>query len=476
MVQIKVTPEMLEEVANRASNTRIALESIHNNLCNEIDRLCFQWIGASNQQFIHMFNDAKPKAFTSINSIIQVEEDLKRIAKKFRTADISYDGNLEEGAMCGPLNSKKNDGSLRDKVWHGLKETYKDLSKVKNADESLYDKFKHGVDAAYKDVNKIKDAIDDEIESTFEKAGLGVPYHFKKGMGDAIGDELLGLADSVIHPIDTFNNTIEALSHPVDTFNSIKQTISDSWNRDVTNGDSYSGAEWYGSATGHTILAVGQLFVGTKGVDKIAMLKPDTKLAEISRTANQSLQDAASLFNRNHNEFALAGGNNIRSVFDTPDFRQAEEKLSTHQFANGENTTTVKPGDSSSLAPEGGLAAHEASGGHLLERHVGKTDAELLQRMENDTRITGSSTFTDRATAEKVANATLSDPNNQRIIRDWLNNPRSRSTIALDYYNNDIIGRGIQRGSTTAHDMKNAKIVLKKDGNGNFILTGYPVD
>ncbi|PGH89182.1 hypothetical protein CN893_31445, partial [Bacillus thuringiensis] len=52
MVQIKVTPEMLEEVANRASNTRIALESIHNNLCNEIDQLCFQWIGASNQQFI----------------------------------------------------------------------------------------------------------------------------------------------------------------------------------------------------------------------------------------------------------------------------------------------------------------------------------------------------------------------------------------------------------------------------------------
>lgn len=34
--------------------------------------------------------------------------------------------------------------------------------------------------------------------------------------------------------------------------------------------------------------------------------------------------------------------------------RQAEEKLSTYQFAKGENTT-IKPGDSSSLAPEGGL-------------------------------------------------------------------------------------------------------------------------
>lgn len=144
------------------------------------------------------------------------------------------------------------------------------------------------------------------------------------------------IADAVIHPIDTFNNTIEAVSHPIETFNAIKQTISDSWNRDVTNGDSYSGAAWYGSAAGHTILAVGQLFLGTKGVDKIAMLNPGTKLAEISRTANQSLQDAASLFNRNHNEFALAGGNNIRSVFDTPDFRKAEEKLSTHQFAKDE--------------------------------------------------------------------------------------------------------------------------------------------
>nr|WP_304364275.1 WXG100 family type VII secretion target [Bacillus cereus] len=106
MVQIKVTPEMLEEVANRANNTRIALESIHNNLCNEIDQLCFQWIGASNQQFVQMFNDARPKAFTSINSIIQVEEDLKRIAEKFRNAD-DQDAAMSEGAMCGKISSEE---------------------------------------------------------------------------------------------------------------------------------------------------------------------------------------------------------------------------------------------------------------------------------------------------------------------------------------------------------------------------------
>ncbi|AJH70603.1 hypothetical protein BF32_5238 [Bacillus thuringiensis] len=298
-------------------------------------------------------------------------------------------------------------------------------------------------------------------------------YHFKKGVGDAIGDELLGLADAVIHPIDTFNNTIEAVSHPVEKFNAIKQTISDSWNHDVTNGDSYSGAAWYGSATGHTVLAVGQLFVGTKGVDKIAMLNPGTKLAEISRTANQSLQDAASLFNRNRNEFALADGNNIRSVFDTPDFIAAEEKLSTYQFATGENTTTVKSGDISSLTPGGGLAAHEARGGHLLERHVGKTDEELLQRMQSDPRITGASTFTDRASVKKIATTVLNNPRNQVRIQSWLNSPRDNKLI-LRYHGTEIIGRGVIRGSTTVEDMSNAKIVLKKDRNGSFILTGYP--
>ncbi|WP_430476847.1 WXG100 family type VII secretion target [Bacillus cereus] len=105
MVQIKVTPEMLEEVAKRASDTKYAIESIHKDLCNQIDYLCYQWIGASNQHFVQMFNDARPKAFTSINAITNVEEDLKRIAEKFRQAD-SQDVSIEEEAMCGPLSSE----------------------------------------------------------------------------------------------------------------------------------------------------------------------------------------------------------------------------------------------------------------------------------------------------------------------------------------------------------------------------------
>ncbi|WP_235613026.1 pre-toxin TG domain-containing protein, partial [Bacillus cereus] len=43
-----------------------------------------------------------------INSIIQVEEDLKRIAEKFRNAD-DQDVTMEEGAMCGKLSTEEKD-------------------------------------------------------------------------------------------------------------------------------------------------------------------------------------------------------------------------------------------------------------------------------------------------------------------------------------------------------------------------------
>ena len=82
----KITPEELEQVAKRANDTRHALESIHNNLCNQIDYICFQWTGVSNQNFVQMFNNAKIIRIHSYNALV-VEEELKRIAEKIRVAD-----------------------------------------------------------------------------------------------------------------------------------------------------------------------------------------------------------------------------------------------------------------------------------------------------------------------------------------------------------------------------------------------------
>lgn len=76
MVQIKVTSEESEQVAKRAKDKKYALESIHNDLCNQIDYLCFQRTSASNQNFVQMFKNARPSAFTAINVLVHAEEEL----------------------------------------------------------------------------------------------------------------------------------------------------------------------------------------------------------------------------------------------------------------------------------------------------------------------------------------------------------------------------------------------------------------
>ncbi|WP_187118898.1 RNase A-like domain-containing protein [Bacillus marasmi] len=98
----------------------------------------------------------------------------------------------------------------------------------------------------------------------------------------------------------------------------------------------------------------------------------------------------------------------------------------------------------------------------------------MLDRIRNNPRINASSTFKDRSIAEKVASKVLNDINNKKAIESWLSNPKSKSNLVLIYEGTEVIGRGVKRGSKTVENMTNARIVLKKDREGNYILTGYP--
>ncbi|MCM3667908.1 hypothetical protein M3181_02690 [Mesobacillus maritimus] len=96
--------------------------------------------------------------------------------------------------------------------------------------------------------------------------------------------------------------------------------------------------------------------------------------------------------------------------------------------------------------------------------------------MHSYPKITGSSTFKDRMTAEKVANTVLRKPKNIEKIEKWISDSNSRPTLPLRYKGDgEILGRGVSRHSEELENYTNAKIVLKKDSNGGFILTGYPV-
>jgi len=77
---------------------------------------------------------------------------------------------------------------------------------------------------------------------------------------------------------------------------------------------------------------------------------------------------------------------------------------------------TSATGESSTIVPGGGLAAHEKAGGHLIDRHVGKTEAELFDRVSTGNTKTAS-IFTDRATAEAVTSKAIDS--NQAKIQDY---------------------------------------------------------
>ncbi|MGD2278024.1 WXG100 family type VII secretion target [Bacillus wiedmannii] len=112
MVQIKVTPERLEQAAKTVKDV-YTLEQIHNDLYNQTEHIAATWIGATSQRFYQMFNEAKPKMFTVLMEFDKIADELERAAEKFRTADAEYDGNLVEGETAASASSsKKGDDSL----------------------------------------------------------------------------------------------------------------------------------------------------------------------------------------------------------------------------------------------------------------------------------------------------------------------------------------------------------------------------
>lgn len=120
------------------------------------------------------------------------------------------------------------------------------------------------------------------------------------------------------------------------------------------------------------------------------------------------------------------------------------------------------------------LGRDEARGGHTLARHVGKSDADLRERLRRE-QISAASTYTNRATAERVVARTLT---RQRAKLDqWLARQGSRPNLALDYRGDsrEPIGRSITRRSPQPVPCTNAVVVLRSTGGRGFIvLTSYP--
>ncbi len=120
------------------------------------------------------------------------------------------------------------------------------------------------------------------------------------------------------------------------------------------------------------------------------------------------------------------------------------------------------------------LSQDEAAGGHTLRKHVGRTDAELRERLERERDISAASTWNDRDSAELAIGSAIAEQSAK--ISRWLDRDR-HTNLVLDYDGDSAhpFGRTLRRGEEQVQPCAHAVIVLKWDPPNNYhVLTAYP--
>jgi hypothetical protein len=121
------------------------------------------------------------------------------------------------------------------------------------------------------------------------------------------------------------------------------------------------------------------------------------------------------------------------------------------------------------------LAAEEAAGGHTIARHVGRTEAQLRQRLVEQAKIPAASSFRTLEEAERVVVTALRA--NRAAIRTWAQSATTSGTKTFTYAAGRPVGYGVVRSSGQLTNMSNVTVVLRKTITHNrvyFVLTAFP--
>ena len=118
------------------------------------------------------------------------------------------------------------------------------------------------------------------------------------------------------------------------------------------------------------------------------------------------------------------------------------------------------------------LANDESYGGHTLERHIARSDAQLRQRLAREPDISAASTYTDLAIARLAVGAALAKE--QSALRAWEQRTGERPNLTIRFHTPVVVGRSIERGSTMAVDADDVVVVLRWAGKDWYVLTSYP--
>lgn len=132
--------------------------------------------------------------------------------------------------------------------------------------------------------------------------------------------------------------------------------------------------------------------------------------------------------------------------------------------------------------PGGGLLAHETApqheAGHTIERHVGRTNQQLLDRANPPSGggPSAASSFDILADAERfIAGAIAADPD---AVDEYLAGEGEGNLRLRHCFPDEVTGRTVARGSQQVTPASCVLVVLRRDDArdpGYIVLTAYPV-
>lgn len=155
-----------------------------------------------------------------------------------------------------------------------------------------------------------------------------------------------------------------------------------------------------------------------------------------------------------------------------PAERSAERSREVERTRSSETARQIERTVESATGRDRILERHEAAGGHLLERHVGISEARLAERVRAE-NIEAASSFSDAPTAERAVRSTLEA--NSRQIENWLEGSNKRFTV--EHALGEPVGISVGRGESGSRPASEVRLVLERSPSmqgGYRIVTGYP--
>lgn len=125
-----------------------------------------------------------------------------------------------------------------------------------------------------------------------------------------------------------------------------------------------------------------------------------------------------------------------------------------------------------SRGERGWLRSHEVPPGHTIERHVGKTEQQLMDRLREHQKLRRASAFVDEASAERLIAQVLE--RRSADIEAWVASSSGRLTLTEDLGVRTGVTIGRDGSATTPTAVRVVLLADARTANGWRILTAFP--